>query len=60
MSNNPPIVPGPGAFGSDEADEAGLREVDGEIVLDGDANEDLVDSADADLLAATDPDDDAS
>lgn len=45
----PPIVPGPD-------DDAATREVEGDEVLDADANDDVIDSADADRLAATDPD----
>ena len=43
------------ACGSDSDDDA-TREVDGEEVLDPDANDDQVDSAEADRIAA-DPDD---
>lgn len=51
MTNNnfapiPPLVPG-----DDNLDEATI-ERDGEVALDPDANDDLVDSADADRLAA--------
>lgn len=56
MSNNPPIYPA-GAFDGND-DEAATREVDGDEVLDTDANDDLIDSADADRLATVDPDDD--
>ena len=51
----PPIVPGSGSD-SDYAD-APTKEVDGENVLDTDADPDLIDSADADRLAATEPGD---
>jgi hypothetical protein len=53
--SNAPIFPGPGAF-DDESDTAGLREVDGELILDGDANDELIESADADRLASFDED----
>ncbi|GAA2068753.1 hypothetical protein [Microbacterium hatanonis] len=46
----PPIVPGPG-----DAESNATKEVDGDEVLDADANDDLIDSADADRLA-TEPD----
>jgi hypothetical protein len=42
----------------DSAGDA-TREVDDQEVLDDDVNEDLVDSADADRLAAETPDDDS-
>ena len=54
--SNAPLLPGAGDFGQG-ANQPGLREVDGEIVPDGDADENLLDSADADRLASTDPDD---
>jgi len=60
MSSSNPIPPAGGlaasaAFGSQDDDTA-TREVDDREVLDPDANDDLIDSADADRLA-TDPDD---
>jgi hypothetical protein len=55
MTNLNPLPPvGPG----DDDDVDATREVDGEEVLDEDANDDLVDSADADALA-TQPDEDS-
>jgi hypothetical protein len=48
----PPAVPGDDEAG---ADLDPTREVDGDDVLDEDANDDLIDSADADALA-TQPD----
>lgn len=48
----PPIVPRP----DDDAATNATKEVDGDEVLDADANDDLIDSADADRLATTDPD----
>lgn len=53
MSNNTPlpIVPDDQSRASDEDVDA-TREVDGDEVLDRDANDDLIDSADADALAA--------
>lgn len=54
MSNPTPIVPA--GDGLDDSDSPATREVDGEEVLDADANDDLIDSADADHLASTDPD----
>jgi hypothetical protein len=52
MTNNPipPVVPG--GFGDGDEPNDPVREVDGEEVLDEDANADLIDSADADRLAA--------
>lgn len=49
----PPLVPLP-----DDGDDQGVpqREVDGERVLDTDADADQVDGADADRLAAEQPD----
>ena len=57
MSNNTPILPVPG---DDDADDPVTKEVDGEQTLDPDADDDLIDSADADRLAvhADDADDD--
>lgn len=56
MSNTPfpPIIPGGDAESDGGADAT--REVDGGEVLDTDANDELIDSADADALASTDPD----
>lgn len=54
MSNANPILP----LGDDDdsiTDADATREVDGEQVLDPDADADLIDSADADRLAAGDP-----
>jgi len=54
MSNNTPILPVPG---DDDADDPVTKEVDGEQTLDPDADDDLVDSADADRLAVQADDD---
>lgn len=48
----PPIVPGDADDGTDR-DVDPTREVDGEEVLDHDLDDDLVDSAEADEIAAT-------
>lgn len=52
MSNQP--IPAPLPLGDDDTDVTadGTREVDGDVVLDPDANDELVDSADADRLAS--------
>lgn len=51
-NNNPlPVVPDDQNRSSDEGVDA-TRQVDGDEVLDRDANDDLIDSADADALAA--------
>ena len=53
MSNNtfPPPVP----LGDDDPADEVTREVDGDEVLDEDVDDDLVDSAEADRLAAETP-----
>jgi len=57
MSNNPFSVPGRDDGTLDPADPT--KKIDGERVLDPDANDDLVDSAEADRVAAgADEDDD--
>lgn len=56
MSNpTPPLIPLP-----DDGDERGVpeQEVDGDTVLDADADADQVDGAEADRLAAEEPRDD--
>lgn len=59
MTNNnfapvPPLVP----RDDDDLEQATIERDDDEVVLDPDVNDDLVDSADADRLAAgADPDD---
>lgn len=51
-NNNPlPVVPSGENRGSDDEVDA-TREIDGDEVLDTDVNDDLIDSADADALAA--------
>lgn len=54
MTTNPPppIPPVPPLGGDDEGTDVPTREVDGERALDEDANPDLIDSADADRIAA--------
>ena len=57
MSNpTPPLVP---PFPDDEPDDVATRDVDGEQVLDPDADPDAIDSAEADRLASQGADDDA-
>ena len=52
----PPAVPPPSNQG--RADEPGIRDVDGEEALDPDVDDRLIDSAEADRLAAEEPRDD--
>ncbi|KAA9150138.1 hypothetical protein F6B41_21045 [Microbacterium lushaniae] len=54
MTNNPlpPIVPGGEDSAAQDADVDATRTIDGEEVLDEDVNDDLVNSADADAIAA--------
>ncbi|MCM3780929.1 hypothetical protein [Microbacterium hydrocarbonoxydans] len=54
MTSNPPppIPPVPPLGDGDESPEEPTREVEGERELDPDANPDLIDSADADRIAA--------
>jgi hypothetical protein len=54
MSNNTPLLPLP----EDDDAEGATIEVDGERRLDPDADDDLIDSADADVLAAETDDED--
>ncbi|WP_375385734.1 hypothetical protein [uncultured Microbacterium sp.] len=51
MSNVVPIVPLP----LPESDDPPTREVDGDEIVDADANDDLINSADADELASQEP-----
>ena len=58
MSNQNPILPVDGDDDSDDdsvTEAEATRELDGERVLGPDANDDLIDSAEADRLAAEDP-----
>jgi hypothetical protein len=52
MTSNPTpgLVPGP--IGDDDPADEPVQEVDGETVLDPDADPDRIDSADADRIAA--------
>ncbi len=54
MTNNPlpPIVPGGEDSAAQDADVDATRTVEGDEVLDEDVNDDLVNSADADAIAA--------
>lgn len=53
MSGGVPILPLP----LPEDDDPPTREVDGEVVVDEEANDDQMDSADADVLASREPKD---
>lgn len=57
MSNQNPILPVDGVNRDDASvtDADVTREMDGERVIDPEANDDLIDSAKADRLAARDP-----
>jgi hypothetical protein len=60
-SNTPPLIPAAAvAAFQDGDDETAIREVDGAAALDEDAADDMVDSADADRIASTEPEDASS